>query len=156
MIFIGWFLHGAAAATQAQSSLAELLRGVTVTQAMVAECPGVRGSEPLSRLVEEQVLGHGRRCFFVVEDGRLEGLLTLQEVKAVPRERWAQVPAAEVMIPASRLVTVGPGDDLLAALTRMDDARVSQLPVVQDGALRGMLGREQILHYVRVRAELGS
>jgi Zn-dependent protease len=156
MIFIGWFLHGAAAATQAQSSLAELLRGVTVTQAMVAQCPGVRGSEPLSRLVEEQVLGHGQRCFFIVEDGRLEGLLTLQEVKAVPRERWAEVPAAEVMIPTARLVTVGPGDDLLAALTRMDDARVSQLPVVQDGALRGMLGREEILHYVRVRAELGS
>jgi CBS domain-containing protein len=156
MIFIGWFLHGAAAATQAQTSLTELLRGVTVTQAMITECPRVRGAEPLSRLVEEQVLGHGRRCFFVADGGRLDGLLTLQEVKAVPRERWSEVRAAEVMIPAERLVTVGPADDLLVALTRMDDSRVSQLPVVEDGTLRGMVGREEILHYVRVRSELGA
>jgi hypothetical protein len=29
------------------------------------------------------------------------------------------------------------------------------MPVVQDGELLGMIAREQVLHYVRVRAELG-
>jgi hypothetical protein len=29
------------------------------------------------------------------------------------------------------------------------------MPVVEAGELLGMIGREQILHYVRVRAELG-
>jgi predicted transcriptional regulator len=37
----------------------------------------------------------------------------------------------------------------------MDDARVGQMPVVTGGALVGMIDREQILHYVRVRSELG-
>jgi hypothetical protein len=37
----------------------------------------------------------------------------------------------------------------------MDDAKVAQLPVVADGHWLGMLDREHILHYMRVRAELG-
>jgi predicted transcriptional regulator len=37
----------------------------------------------------------------------------------------------------------------------MDDANVAQMPVVEAGQLLGMVGREQILHYVRLRAELG-
>ena len=37
----------------------------------------------------------------------------------------------------------------------MDDANVAQVPVLAGDQLVGMIGREQILHYVRVRAELG-
>jgi predicted transcriptional regulator len=37
----------------------------------------------------------------------------------------------------------------------MDDANVAQMPVIESGELLGMIGREQVLHYVRVRAELG-
>lgn len=44
---------------------------------------------------------------------------------------------------------------MLAALQRMDDDDVAQLPVIADGKLLGMIGREEILHYVRTRAELG-
>jgi hypothetical protein len=40
---------------------------------------------PLDRLVEEEVLARGHRCFFVASDGHLDGLLTLHEVRAVPR-----------------------------------------------------------------------
>ena len=156
MILIGWFLQSAAAAIQAQAGLVELLRGATVTQAMDPDCPRVPRTITLARLVHDEVLGRGRRCFFVTEDGHLHGLLTLHELKTVPRERWERVTAAEVMTPTERLVTVTPEQDLFAALQKMDDARVSQMPVVAGGRLLGTVSREQVLHYVRVRAELGT
>ena len=56
---------------------------------------------------------------------------------------------------SSITTTVEPTADLLTALKRMDDANVAQVPVLAGGQLVGMIGREQILHYVRVRAELG-
>lgn len=155
MILIGWFLQNAAAATHAQASLRGLLRGVTVDHAMTREYAQVGPDVPLDRLVHEEVLAAGRRCFVVTDGGRLRGLLTLHEVKAVPRERWEAVRAGEVMTPAERLATADPGEDLLAALGRMDDAGVAQLPVVSHGALVGLISREQVLHYVRVRSELG-
>ncbi|MBI4591527.1 MAG: site-2 protease family protein [Candidatus Rokubacteria bacterium] len=155
MAFIGWFLQNAAAASYAQASLRELLSGVTVAHAMTRDCPRVAGDLPLDRLVQEEVLGKGRRCFLIADDGHLRGLLTLHEVKAVPRERWGQVRVDEIMTRPDRLTTVTPQEDLLGALAKMDDANVAQMPVVAGDELLGMLSREQVLHYVRVRAELG-
>jgi CBS domain-containing protein len=54
-----------------------------------------------------------------------------------------------------RLATVSPQEDLVVALAKMDDANVAQMPVVAGDELLGMLSREHVLHYVRVRAELG-
>jgi CBS domain-containing protein len=153
---IGWFLQNAASADQVQARLHDMLRGVTVAQAMASDCPRVAGDATLEWLVHAEVLGAGRRCFLVTENGHLRGLLTLHEVKGVPREQWGKVRAEEIMTPRERLVVVEPREDLLAALSRMDDAGVAQLPVVAGEELVGMIGREHILRYIRVRAELGT
>jgi Zn-dependent protease len=155
MALIGWFLHTAVVAGRAQAALRDLLRGATVRQAMARECPSIAPGLTLERLVREEVLGAGRRCFVVAEDGKLRGLLTLHEVKGVPRDRWDRVTVDEVMQPAQVLATVAPEENLLKALEDMDNANVAQLPVVDDGQWLGMLDRERILHYMRVRAELG-
>ena len=155
MALIGWFLHSAVVAGRAEAALRDLLRGATVSQAMAREWPSIAPGLTLERLVSEEVLGAGRRCFIVAEDGKLRGLLTLHEVKGVPRDRWDRVTVDEVMQPAQALATVAPGENLLKALEEMDDANVAQLPVVDDGQWLGMLDRERILDYMRVRAELG-
>jgi Zn-dependent protease len=155
LVFIGWFLQNAAAASHAEAGLRELLGAATVAQVMTRECPRVPRDRTLDRLVHEEVLGAGRRCFVVADDSRLQGLLTLHEIKAVPRERWGRVTVGDTMTPAEKLTAVSPQEDLLGALAKMDDARVGQMPVLTGGALVGMIDREQILHYVRVRSELG-
>jgi Zn-dependent protease len=155
LAFIGWFLQNAAAHSHADADLRELLRDVTVAQAMTPDCPRIERGASLERIVREEVLGAGRRCFTVTEGGRLTGLLTLHEIKAVPQERWAAVTAGEVMTPAEKVTAMEPKTDLLTALKKMDDANVAQVPVLAGGELVGMIGREQILHYVRVRGELG-
>jgi Zn-dependent protease len=155
MALIGWFMQNAVVSGRAEATLRGLLRGTTVSQAMGHECPSVAPGLTLDRLVQEEVLGAGRRCFVVAENGHLHGLLTLHEVKAVPRERWGRVTVEEVMRPARTLAAVRPDEDLLQALGKMDDANVAQMPVVADGRWLGMLDREDILHYMRTRAELG-
>jgi Zn-dependent protease/CBS domain-containing protein len=155
LAFIGWFLQNAAAHSHAEANLRELLRDVTVAQAMTSDCRRIERGASLERIVREEVLGAGRRCFAVTEGGRLTGLLTLHEIKAIPQERWAAVTAGEVMTPAGKVTVVEPNANLLTALEKLDDANVAQVPVLAAGELVGMIGREQILHYVRVRAELG-
>ena len=146
MALIGWFLHSAVLAGRAQTALRDLLRDATVGQAMARECPSVAPGLTLERLVHDET---------AAEEGKLRGLLTLHEVKGVPRDRWDRVTVDEVMQPAQALATVAPEETLLKALEQMDDANVAQLPVVDDGQWLGMLDRERILHYMRVRAELG-
>jgi Zn-dependent protease len=153
--FIGWFLQNAAAASQAEVNVREMLRDVTVGHAMTRDCPRAERGSSLDRVVHEEVLGAGRRCFVVTEGGRLLGLLTLHEIKTVPKDRWGVVTVGEAMTPAEKLTVVDPKTDLLSALEKMDDANVAQMPVIEAGEVLGMIGREQVLHYVRARAELG-
>jgi Zn-dependent protease len=155
MALIGWFLENAATQSRAQASVGEALRGVRVEQTMSRECPRVSGDVSLERLVQDEVLGAGRRCFFVTDDGRLRGLLTLGDIKGVPRERWGHTPVEDVMTPVEKLRVIRPEEDLLVALRSMDETSVAQLPVISGGELVGAVGREQILRYLSARAELG-
>jgi Zn-dependent protease len=155
LAFIGWFLQNAAANSQAWSNMQESLRGVTVGQVMSRDCSRVPSLLPLSQLVEEQVLNGAQRCFFVSDNGHLQGLLTLREISAVPRRKWGFVTTEQAMVPFQRLVRVEPHTELMEALQMMDGANVAQLPVVEGDEVVGTLSREQVLRYVRLRAELG-
>lgn len=153
--FIGWFLQNAAAASYAEADIREMLRAVRVGQVMTRSCPRVELDWSLDRVIRDEVLGAGRRCFAVTEDGRLVGLLTLHDIKAIPKDRWATVTVRQTMLPGDKVITVTPETDLLAALERMDDTDVAQMPVVEAGVLLGLVAREHVLRYVRARAELG-
>jgi Zn-dependent protease/CBS domain-containing protein len=155
LVLIGWFLQNAAAASAAEANLSEVLESVTVGQAMTRDCRRVPPDWTLERLVQQEILGAGHRCFVVTVDGRLRGLVTLHEIRAVPRDRWAALRIGDVMTPAEKLTVVSPHEGLLVALQRMDDANVAQLPVLEGDELVGMIGREQVVRYVRLRAELG-
>jgi Zn-dependent protease len=153
--FVGWFLQNAAAATAADTDLRERLQQTTVSRAMTGEYRRVSPDETLERLVQDEVLGAGRRCFLVMDGARLLGLLTLQDLRAVPRERWREVTVAQAMTPAAKLATVAPQESLLVALERMDTAEVAQLPVVAGDAQQGLIAREHVLRYISARTELG-
>lgn len=155
LVFIGWFLQNAAAASYAQTNVQQSLRNVTVAQAMTRDCPLVPTHISLRQLVEEHVLTGGRRCFFVTENDRLRGLLTLTDVTKVPKENWTETAVGQVTVSWERMVRVEPGMALLDALQAMDDANINQVPVVTGDQLVGMLSREQVLHYTRTRSELG-
>lgn len=158
LVFIGWFLQNAAAASYGQANLQQSLRGVTVAQVMTRDCAQVSGQMPLNQLIEERILTGGQRCFFVTDaahGGRFRGMLTLRDLSAVPPASRSQLTAEQAMLPLERTVRVEPDAELLAALQKMDDANVAQVPVVERDQIVGMLSREQVLHYIRARAELG-
>ena len=156
LVIIGWFQHATAVATAEKLLLHRALAGVTVGQVMSGGDARVRPDVLLDRLVADHVLGHGERCVLVTDDGRLRGLVTLRDLRAVPRERWGAVGVETVMRPAERLVTTTPEESLLVAVRKMDDARVAQLPVLSSGRLAGLLTREQVLRRVRARLEFGG
>jgi Zn-dependent protease/CBS domain-containing protein len=155
LVFIGWFLQNAAASSYAQSNLQYSLRGVRVAQVMSRECAQVPADMSIHDLVEERVLGAGQRCFLVAENGRLRGMLSLRDFSQVPRSEWVRVRTEQAMVPLERVAQVQPDTELMTALKIMDDAQVNQVPVMQGDQIEGVLSREQILRYVRTRAELG-
>jgi len=156
LAFIGWFLHSAASAQLAQSALQGLLAGHTVSQAMGARCPAVAEDLTLQRLVDEHVLERGERCFLVNRGERTIGLVTVHQVKRVPRAEWATATVGRVMLPLEQLHCVGPETALVASLQLMDRDGVNQLPVVANGRVLGMLSRDDVISFLRTLQELRS
>ena len=151
--FIGWFLLTAAQSTILQVSMRDALSGTTARDVMVSECLILPGSTSVADLVENHLLRTGGRCAMVRDGDRLRGLVTLHEIKQVPREEWSRTPLQSVMVPKERLSTVPPDTPLEAVLQLMSTENIHQIPVVEDGRLLGVVGRDRLLSLVRTRLE---
>jgi Zn-dependent protease/predicted transcriptional regulator len=154
MAFIGWFLWEAARSSAAQVEVTEGLRGIRVRDLMARDCPMVDGHMTLQTFVEEQLLRTGQRCFVVVDNGHIVGLLTSHEVKDQPRERWPSLTVAEAMRPLVQLRTIRADTPVAEALETMGREDVNQLPVTSNGHLEGIIARGHILRFLQTRAEL--
>jgi len=153
--FIGWFLDNAASNSYRQLTVRNLLAGHIVSEVMSRECPEVNADLTIDRLVSEHMLRTATRCFPVVEAGQLRGLLTLHNIKGVPQDRWATTTVEQVMTPLQNLKRVRPDAELWTAMQNMTEEGVNQLPVMDDGQLLGMLGRDNILSFITIKGELG-
>lgn len=153
--FIGWFLHSAAGQAIARVALDDALAGQTAADVMMTDCPHVSPVLTLAKLVTDVAIPSGRRCFPVMGGDRVTGLITLHEVINVPRTEWPHTTVGSAMRLFKDLETVAPETPLAEVLARMAKADVAQIPVVQQGRLRGMVARDRILAYLQARHELG-
>jgi len=153
--FIGWFLLSSAQSANSEVMLQSVLRGVTVGEVMNTSPVTVPANISLQKLVDEYFLPLGLRSAIVTQVDQLAGLITLSDIRHVPREEWGQVPVGHAMIPQDRLHVVTPQQNLNDVLPLMVGRDVNQLPVVQDGRLVGVLSRDAIMRYLEVRRSLG-
>ncbi len=155
LAFIGWFLENAASQSYRSLITREALRGVQVGELMSRECPLVPPSVSLNELVNDYILPQSRRCFFVHDGTRMQGMVTLHHLKQVPKSRWDDVLVSEVATPFEEVTKVSASEDALKALELMDEKDVNQMPVVENGEVVGMIRRDNLLHFIRTRLELG-
>jgi len=153
--FIGWFLLSAAQSANSQAMLTSVFNGVTVGEVMNPKPATVPADISLQQLVDAYFLPGGLRYALVMQADHLVGLMTLSDIRHIPRERWAHVPVSQAMIPLSRLHVVSPQQSLSDVLPLMAGRDVNQLPVVQNGALVGIVSRDAIVQYLEVRRGLG-
>ncbi len=155
LAFIGWFMENAATQTYRSMLLQEALRGVTVEDLMTPECTRIPGGLSVSQLVDDYIFPQGRRCFMVVDGDTLEGMVTVHNVRDLPRERWPVTPVAAIMTPLARLIVARPQEDAFEVLRRMDEWNVNQMPVIEEGRFLGMVARDSLIRYLRTWADLG-
>jgi Zn-dependent protease/CBS domain-containing protein len=155
LALIGWFLESAAVGSYQQLLLQEMLKGHVVREVMSSDCAVIPPDTTIDHLVHENILTSGRRCFPVVSDSQILGLMTLHNVKAVPREQWRTETVREAMTPFDKLKWVRPDEELSSILRILTEDDINQVPVVQDGKIVGMVNREDLLNFVNIRSGLG-
>jgi Zn-dependent protease/CBS domain-containing protein len=151
LVLVGWFIVTSARASVSQLALQRDLAGVTVAQVMTRDVAAIQMDTTLADAVNGTFLARNRRVAAVLWSDRFVGIVTLADVMRVPHERWEWARVEEVMVPAARLVTAQLSDPALAAIQRMGQADVNQLPVIEDGHLIGILSRNDVLRFVQLR-----
>jgi Zn-dependent protease/CBS domain-containing protein len=152
--FVGWFMLDAARSYRMQSGIVDKLRGMLVGDVMSREIETVDGFSNIQTFVTEHLLRSGRRCFIVIENGRVAGLITPQEVRQIPHARWPYTTVDDVMRPLDQLRTVTIDTLVVKALEIMGREDVNQLPVLRDGDLQGIISRSHILELLQTISEL--
>jgi Zn-dependent protease len=158
LALIGWFLSNAAEATVAQAGLERSLLGVMVRDAMDRTPPAVSPNELVSELVSERMLRGSQRSYLVRHpDGGLAGLVTLGDVRRLPREQWPLARVTDIMTRYADLATVRADAPVTDALRLLEEHEVAQLPVVEDEDRHpvGLVSRRGILRLVEARMKLG-
>jgi Zn-dependent protease/predicted transcriptional regulator len=152
--FIGWFLLQAASATYLQVKTGKLLQGLRVKDVMSTDYDTVNPNISVQEFVHEQLLRTGGRCFLVIQDGRLSGMITPREVRALDPQEWPVTPVRSVMRSADKIHVVSRDMPAMEALEIMGREDVNQLPVATEGRLEGVVSRSHVLQLLRSRAEL--
>jgi CBS domain-containing protein len=155
MGLIAYFLYSAASQTLQQERITAAVGTVRVGQLMTTDYRAAAPGITIGQLIRDVVLPHNLQAIPVVAHDRLVGLITIGDLRKVEQDQWPFTPLETVKTPASELRTVAPEDPLVTALERFGDADLPLLPVVDGGALVGVLHRESVVGYVRMREMLG-
>lgn len=157
LALIGWFLSNAAEATAVQAGVERSLSGVRVRDAMDGDPPSVSPNEIVADLVSERMLRGEDRSFLVRhDDGGLAGVVTLGDVRRLPRDDWSKARVTDIMTRYGDLAVTAPDAPLADALRVIQERDVGQLPVVVEGRVPvGMVTRRGILRLIEARMKLG-
>ena len=79
------------------------------------------------------------------------GMLSLKELKAIPRERWGTLTVGEVMVPHGHQAEIRPNEPITAAMDRMFHDERSRLAVMEDGKMLGIVTRSGIARFLDLR-----
>ena len=139
LIGLAFFLYIAAASEARQTTMKATFEGVTVGDIMTPadELDTVAADATVADLVS-RMLRERHTGYPVMDDGRLVGLVTLDDARSVQEVERDAFTVAEVM--TDDLTTVTPGTDVMTAITLMSREGVGRLPVVADGRDRELVG----------------
>lgn len=152
LVLIGLFLNQTAQASYRQVLFEKSLSGVTVSDLMSAEVVTVGPELSLSTLVDDFFLKYKFGRFPVTKGDSFLGVITLHDIKEVPRERWDAVTTGQTVHPLDDEHVVRPGDEAVTALMRMAKEDAGHLLVVEAQRLVGIVTRSDIIRLIKVKA----
>ncbi|HEY4669344.1 MAG TPA: site-2 protease family protein [Tepidiformaceae bacterium] len=149
MILIGLFLENAARQSLAQNRFVEALGKYRAGDLMVSNPPVVEGNVSVAALARGVLELNPRVCYFVERDGKLAGIISAYQMRAVPEAMWDATTAAQAMVPSERLHATSPDDRASDVLMAMETEELLHMPVVSDGRVVGVISRDRLISVLR-------
>lgn len=122
---------------------------------MWTDCPAINPDIKVSDIVYKHILHTGRRCFPVLRNTHVAGIITIHNIKSVPREKWNETTATDIMTPLDSIQSVTPETPLGKVMDMMTAEGYNQVPVEDKGVFAGMVSRETLMDFLKAKKDLG-
>ena len=156
LIFVGWVLYLAAAQSRRQTALREALQHIAARDMLSGENPIIATPQlTIGQLVRNCILVTGQRYFVVAEEGKLLGVVTIHDIKRVPKKRWNRTKISRVMTPAGQLRTASAQQSAASLLEQMEELGIKRMPVLENDEVIGVISRDSLNRLKKTRVELG-
>jgi Zn-dependent protease/predicted transcriptional regulator len=152
LVLIGLFLRQAAEGSYQQLVLRDVLGPLAVRDVMSRDVVQIPADLSVDRVVEDFFWRHRVSSFPVVDDGRVVGIVALDQLKQVPPERRAEMAVRQLMLPLTETLVAAPGDPLARAFEKLTLNGLGRLVVLDRGRLVGYLSVKDVMHVLAVKA----
>lgn len=151
---LGMFLRGAARMSYEQVILRKALEGEPVSRFMTRNPVTVSPDISLRELVDEYFYQHQHKLYPVTDNGALNGVVTIADLKQVPREQWDSTQVGDVMRPSDETNTVSPNTDAMAAMSRLNGNQISRLVIAEGDQLHGVIALKDLMGFLSMKIDL--
>jgi CBS domain-containing protein len=156
LLFIGMFLRGMADAGFQQLVIRRALEDVLVREVMIEEPVCVGPDATIQELIDEGFLRHGFRGFPVVEEGKLRGVISIDDVRGLSEEARRSGRVGDHMQALSEALEVAPEASLADAVAQMGSQSAPRLLVTRHGKLVGMVTKTGLARFIELKQVLES
>lgn len=152
LVFIGWFLNSLAGQSFQKTVMEDKLKNVEVSTLMRSGFKTIYEDIPVEDLIYKHFLKSNDRVYFVMKEGRLTGLVSLDDIRDLEQGNLHEKSVKDIMTPVGELEIVHPGESLAKAIEKISVKDVAQLPVMKDKKLVGMLDRRDIVLWLQLNS----
>ena len=154
LALIGLFVRNAAASSYQQVLLRRALEGEQIRAFTRGDPITVPSWMNVQSFVDDVIYRHHHKLYPVVDDDRLTGCVSTDDVKALPREDWRHRRVADIARACSVENTLHPDTDALDALHAMRRGGRSRMVVAENGTLVGIVSVKDLLEFFALKVDL--
>ncbi|MFA5015817.1 MAG: CBS domain-containing protein, partial [Actinomycetota bacterium] len=156
-VFIGWFLQSSAQMGYRQLIFESSIKGIRVKDVMNENIVDVTKDTTLHDLVYEYFMKYRFGRFPVIENEKtkkLIGVISLHEVKGIPKEEWADVKVGDIVKRISENSKVDAAMEISEAIKKMGKNDLGHLVVMSGSKLKGIITKSDVMRFIKIRSEL--
>lgn len=155
LMAIGWFLSQAASASFVHLQLKTLLDDVPASRLMTRDLVDMPSGTTVARAVDEYFMRNNYNAFPVHGDRGDSGLVTMKQVRELPREQWDSTTVDEIMEPLSEMCTVSPSGAAGEVVDKLMRGEVGRVVVVDHDEVVGLITPRDLVRWLERARELG-
>jgi len=153
---LGWLLSSVAGQSYQRVQLQRVLGDVYVHDLMSSPVATIPAATSLEQAAYQYFLTARFTAFGVEDQGRISGLVRMEDLQGVPKDRWLMTTVGEVAQPLDPAMTIAADREAVEAMMQMAQNGLGRLLVTDYlGAIIGIISQSDILRLVRVKGGLG-